>query len=94
MNFLRRTTPVRKKLLAGLIDGQHCIGELDAPPLKPLQKADPEAFRRQTKNCHHQLRHGIVKIQNDFCAGHFGNQGGKDQNIRHVMYVDKMITTR
>src|SRR5262249_13022289 len=79
-----------KDLLAGEIDGEHRVGEGNAPSLEMLEQANGGARGFEAKNGHHELGHWVMKIQDDLGAEEFGNSGAEDQEVRHVVDVDEI----
>src|SRR6478672_6057825 len=93
-DLIRMTTARRVDLLSCEIHGQHEIREADAPLLQSLQHGYAEAVLRQLEDRLHELRHGIVQIQNDFCTEQFRDNRTENENVRHVMHMDQIVMPR
>src|ERR1017187_5099169 len=39
-----------------------------------------------------ELRNGVVDVENDLRPGQLGQPGGKDEEVRDIMYVDQIVT--
>ena len=48
-------------------------------------------FLWQLENRLHQLRHGIVQIENDPGSEEFRDKGAENKDVRHVVHVDKVV---
>src|SRR5258708_7670268 len=69
------------------------IGESDAPAFRHLQQPHKPMLGRKTINGCVKFRHGIMQIQNNFCAEQLRHDGGEDQYVRHIMDVDQIVTS-
>ena len=93
-NFMRLTTARRVDLFAREIHGQHEIGKADTPLLQSLQNDHAEAVLGQREDRLHELRHGIVQVQNDLCTEEFRHDRSENEDIRHVMHMDEVVPAR
>src|SRR6478672_7260975 len=84
-DLIRMTTARRVDLLACEVHCQHEIREVDTPLLQSLQDAHAEAVLRQLEDRLHELGHGIMQVQNDFCTEQFRDNRTENENVRHVM---------
>src|SRR5207248_728747 len=51
-----------------------------------------KAVFRKLEDGLHKFRHRIVKIQNNLCTEQLRNQCAKDQNVWHVVHMDKVVS--
>src|SRR5260221_85357 len=89
--LLGRTTSSRKHFLAGFVDSKIRVGKADAPSFQLLEEPNPTATFRKPENGNHQLRHRIVKIEDDLGTQKLRYQGAEHQDVRHVVDMDKII---
>ena len=75
-----------------VVGKNHVVREPGAEFLNQLQCPNPEGPLRNVEHCTEQLRHNIVNVKNDSCAGQFRIPGGKDKKVRDVVNVNDVIT--
>src|SRR5665213_864082 len=91
LDFFRGATAGGKDFLAGQVHRQHLVGKADAGFFQKFQNPDDDAFFLQTKNGHHQFRHGIVQVKNDLRAAQFWDERAEHQKVRHIVDVDNLV---
>ena len=91
LDLIRMTTARSVDLLACEIHGQHEIRKADTPLLQSFQHKHAKAVFGQLEDRLHEFRHGIVEIQNDFCAEQFRDNRTENENVRHVMHMDQIV---
>src|SRR5271165_1947498 len=87
-----RAASGREDFSAGLIDGKARVGKAQTPFLERLENPDCRAIPSKLIDGHHQLRHWIVEVEDDFGAQDLRNQRTEHEDIGHVMNMDKVIS--
>src|ERR1700736_6495755 len=90
-NLVGWTGSAQKELADRLICRQDGIGKSDAPSFEYFEKSDWVALLRKPEDSHHQLRHRIMKIEDHLSAKEFWDQRAEDQDVRHVVNMNKVI---
>src|ERR1700730_14772818 len=90
-NLVGWTASAQKELSERLICRQDGIGKSDAPSFEYFEKSDWIALLRKPEDSHHQLRHRIMKIEDHLSAKEFWDQRAEDQDVRHVVNMNKVI---
>src|SRR5256885_1566648 len=74
------------------VDRDRSMSEGDTPSLHPGEEPNETMTGIHFELANIELWHEVMHIQNDFCSEKLGKGCGKDQEVRHGMDLDDLVT--